>query len=86
MSEQYSVVPHPKLKRDYPGRVVRTTRELKNGWVIIPAGAVAGITYQSPKGSTLTGNPCNCCGVRPIISHVGMDDIEFIEPVAGGER
>lgn len=86
MRAQYTVVPHPKLKREYEGRTVRTTRELKNGWVIIPAGSVAVITIQSPKGSELTFNPCGCCGVRPIISHVGMDDIEFIEPVAGGEE
>lgn len=85
MSEQYSVVPHPKLKREYEGRTVRTTRELKNGWGIIPSGTVAVITNQSPKGSTLTANQCSCCGARPTISRVGMDDIEFIEPVAGGE-
>ena len=82
MSEQYYVVPHPKLKRDYKGRIVRTTRELKNGWGVIPVGAVATISNQSPKGSSLTLNACGCCGLKAIISHVSADSFEFIEPIA----
>lgn len=39
MSKRYAVVPHPKLKREYKGRLVRTTRVLKNGWGLIPLGA-----------------------------------------------
>lgn len=75
----YTVVPHPKLKRDYEGRIVRTTRETKNGWGIIPAGVVATITNQSPKGSTITLEPCFCCGLRATISGLAVGDIEFIE-------
>ena len=82
MSEQYYVVPHPKLKRDYKGRIVRTTRELKNGWGVIPVGAVATISNQSPKGLSLTLNACGCCGLKAIISHVSANSFEFIEPIA----
>lgn len=32
------VVPHPKLKRDYRGRTVRTAREPTKGYVSIPDG------------------------------------------------
>lgn len=87
MSEQYSVVPRPKLKRDYVGRIVRTTLELKNGWGVIPAGAVATINNQSPKGSGLILKACECCGMKAIIGHVGADSFEFIEPITqqGGE-
>ncbi|EBQ4765837.1 hypothetical protein QFR45_004835, partial [Salmonella enterica] len=81
MSKRYAVVPHPKLKREYKGRLVRTTRVLKNGWGLIPLGAVATVTHQSPKGSELTFEPCDCCGLKAIISHVSMDSIEFIEPI-----
>jgi hypothetical protein len=81
MSKQYAVVPHPKLKREYKGRLVRTTRELKNGWGMIPLGAVATVSHQSPKGSELVFEPCDCCGLKAVISHVGMDSIEFIEPI-----
>ena len=86
MSKQYSVVPHPKLKRDYTGRTVRTTRELKNGWGIIPVGSVATIKAQSPKGSSLSFKACACCGLLAIVSQVAADAIEFIELVAGGEE
>ncbi|SQC37005.1 Uncharacterised protein [Klebsiella pneumoniae] len=85
MSKRYAVVPHPKLKREYKGRLVRTTRVLKNGWGVIPLGAVATVTHQSPKGSELTFEPCDCCGLKAIISHVSMDSIEFIEPITEEE-
>lgn len=75
------VVPHPKLKRDYPGRTVRLTRELANGYVVLPKGTVAVVTSQSPKGSTLTCEACKCCGMKAIISAISAEDIEFIEPV-----
>lgn len=80
MSTQYSVVPHPRLKREYEGRTIRTTRELRNGWGVIPAGVVATISKQSPKGSSLVFEPCNCCGLRAVISGVHKDDIEFVVP------
>jgi len=75
------VVPHPKLKRDYQGRRVRTKEVMHNGWVQIPAGALAIIDQQSPKGSVLLFDACACCGMRARISAVGKDDIEFVEPV-----
>ncbi|MGR8903190.1 hypothetical protein ACP3UN_08885, partial [Klebsiella pneumoniae] len=60
-------------------------RVLKNGWGVIPLGAVATVTHQSPKGSELTFEPCDCCGLKAIISHVSMDSIEFIEPITEEE-
>jgi hypothetical protein len=77
----YRVVPHPKLKRDYTLKKVRTLRELTNGWGTIPVGSIATITLQSPKGSTLKVEPCECCNLKAIISAIAPDDIEFIEPV-----
>lgn len=76
------VVPHPKLKRDYRGRTVRTTRELTNGYVSIPKGAIATVTGQSPRGSTLVFEACSCCTMKPIISRIAAADIEFVEPLA----
>lgn len=76
------VVPHPKLKRDYRGRTVRTTRELTNGYVSIPKGAIATVTGQTPRGSTLVFRPCSCCTMKPIISCIAASDIEFVEPLA----
>ena len=84
MRKTYEVVPHPKLKREYEGRRVRTTRELRNGWNVTPKGALATIDYQSPKGSTLLFDPCECCGVRAIISAVDKESIEFIKEQDNG--
>ncbi len=78
--DNYHIVPHPKLKRDYKGRTVRTTRELKNGWGIIPVGAIGLIDIQSPKGSSIVFETCSCCNMKPIVSGVHMDSIEFVEP------
>lgn len=73
------VVKHPKLKRDYKGKRVRTLRELENGWGVIPAGSIATINHQGPKGSSLQVDACSCCGLKPTISAIQACDIEFIE-------
>jgi hypothetical protein len=76
---QMDVVKHPKLKRDYPGKRVRTLSDLKNGLGIIPAGSLALIKSQSPKGSSLEIDTCGHCGFKPIISAIQPADIEFVE-------
>jgi hypothetical protein len=76
------VVPHPKLKRYYRGRTVRTTRELTNGYVSIPKGSIAAVTGQTPPGSTLVFQAWSCCSMKPIISRIAASDIEFVEPPA----
>ncbi|WP_439125957.1 MAG: hypothetical protein ACNJA3_29045 (plasmid) [Pseudomonas rhizophila] len=76
---ELKVVPPPKLKRDYTGKRVRTLREFRNGWGIIPSGSLAVIDHQSPKGSSLVIDTCSCCGLKPIISSIKASDIEFVE-------
>lgn len=75
----FNVVPHPRLKRDYTGKRVRTLRELRNGWGIVPVGSYAVIDHQSPKGSSLVIDACSCCALKPVISGIQASDIEFIE-------
>ncbi len=82
MPMEYQVVVHPRLKRDYKGRSVRTRVEMKNGWGIVPAGAIAVINTQGPKGSSLLFEPCTCCGLRAIVTAVQPTDIEFVVPGA----
>lgn len=77
--KSYRVVEHPKLKRDYNNRTIRTKRELMNGWGVVSEGAVGFIKYQSPKGSSIVFEACECCGMQARISHVSMHDIEFVE-------
>ena len=75
------VVPHPKLKREYVGRRVRTLRPFSNGWGVIPSGALATIRAQNNKGSELVSDACSCCGLQAKISAIGAEDIEFVEPM-----
>lgn len=74
-----SIVPSPKLKRDYVGWFVRTTREMSNGYVTIPAGKIAKVEGQNRLGSTLKFQACECCGMQAILSRVQPSDMEFIE-------
>lgn len=77
----FKVVPHPKLKRDYVNRKVRTTRELSNGYGVVPIGSIATINNQSPTGSTLFFEKCSCCSVAMKMLRVCKQDIEFIENI-----
>lgn len=81
VKELYVVVPHPKKKGDYKGRLVRTKIAMKNGWGEIPPGTIATITSQSPKGSSIEAVACDCCGMKAIMSRIGAEYIEFIEPI-----
>ncbi|MDA8273016.1 MAG: hypothetical protein M0Z72_04680 [Deltaproteobacteria bacterium] len=81
----YQVVEAPKKVADWRGKLVRFKREIRNGYVIIPAGTIA--TIGSPEIVTeFECEPCKCCGIRARISIKGnreikLTDIEFVEPV-----
>ncbi len=77
--DKIKVVPHPKLKRDYKDKRIRTKRKLSNHYFEIEAGALGTITNQSNKGSYITFDACECCKASPHISGVDMHSIEFIE-------
>ncbi|HIH2744912.1 TPA: hypothetical protein ACYLN4_000578 [Burkholderia lata] len=83
MADQFKVVPHPRLKRDYTGRTVRLLHDVSNGWGVIASGAIATIEVQNNKGSTLLCVPCSCCGLKARISAIQPSDIEFLERIAG---
>jgi hypothetical protein len=64
----------PKLKRDWIGRKVRTTVELRNGWGVIPRDTV--MTVQGNRsGLELIAEPCEHCGVRLSITRVSEYDV-----------
>ena len=77
----YNVVPHPKLKRDYKGRMVRLTQNVANSLGKLPAGAVGFIELQSHKGSRFLSEPCSHCGFQMRVSELSVHHIEFIEPI-----
>ena len=86
----YQVVEAPKKVADWRGKLVRFKREMRNGYIIIPAGTIA--TIESPEIVThFKCEPCKCCGIQARISIKGnseqkLTDIEFVEPIsaAGG--
>ena len=86
----YQVVESPKKVADWRGKLVRFKREMRNGYIIIPAGTMA--TIESPGIVThFECELCKCCGIRARISIKGnreqkLTDIEFIEPVSAGEE
>ena len=67
----------PKLKRDWAGRRVRALRELRNGLMVIPAGAILTVDRWHC-GLSLTGEPRACCGIRPLMSRVMPLDVELL--------
>lgn len=78
----WQVVPHPKLKRDYVGKTVRTKRPMRNSMVTIPAGTIAAVKYRPRTGADLESKPCSCCGLSANISRVEDSDFVFVEPVS----
>lgn len=79
---EWIVVKHPKLKRDYIGRQVRTKRDMRNSMVTIPKGSIAVVKWRPRTGAELTCEPCGCCGLMANISGIQDHDIEFIESAA----
>jgi len=62
---------------DMQARRWRTTRDLSNGYVMIPAGTVVEITYKRA-GLNLRSEPCGSCGVAVHVSRCSPGDVEEI--------
>jgi len=67
-----------KLKRDYVGLKVRTTKALRNGSIEIPAGTVLEIESWY-RGAAIWTPPCECCGVRMYMTKVPQSALEPLE-------
>lgn len=67
----------PKLKRDWRGRLVRTLKEMRNGWGVIPAGTVLTVD-ENRAGLRLSGESCATCGMQPTINRVREHDITLL--------
>lgn len=59
------------------GMAVRTTKPLQNGYIKIPAGAIAYIDVHEPRGGKIciAFSPCGCCGIASRISGLDWADI-----------
>jgi len=67
-----------KREKEWVGVTVRTRRDLRNGFVAIPAGTLCKI-YRKQGGFALETEPCKCCGVRVLIGKVPFDDVAVVE-------
>lgn len=65
------------------GKMAKTTRELKNGWGIIPAGTLVEIKSSNPYGMNVETEPCAHCGAKLSISHLGHGDLTLVEEGEG---
>ena len=74
----------PRLKRDWIGRKVRTLRELRNYWGMIPAGTVCAVD-DNHSGLRLATEPCDHCGVKIYISRVPESDVELLPLEVDGD-
>lgn len=71
----------PKRLMDLGVARCRTKRELKNGYMTLPAGSL-GFVQSHGNGWHLlifTGDPCSCCGVKPHISRLSKADVELLD-------
>lgn len=71
------VVPIPRLKKHWTDRRVRTLRELRNMFGIVPAGTVMTVVYNHA-GLQLRGDRCGCCGVQVSINKVPESHVQLL--------
>lgn len=79
LAAEWIVVPHPKLKRDYPGRDVRTTRQLDTSIASVPAGTVAKVEARPNIGTVIKTLACDSCGVSVRVARLQDKDLQFVE-------
>ncbi len=57
------------------GDVVRSTREMRNGYAVLPAGTLFTVTRRF-SGYNLDSHPCTKCGIQIRINRVFDDSLE----------
>jgi hypothetical protein len=76
------VLPWPKRLCDVPADApARLLRQVENSYYVIPAGAI-GTASRGKDWSRFNfrTDPCECCGLRAVISRIDQSDLELIEP------
>lgn len=87
-NKQYTPAPPPAKVSEWDGRLVRTKRDMRNGYVGIPAGTILTIDGPATSKKHLTGESCPHCGIAPKITLKGdrqsfLSDVEFVDEVPG---
>jgi hypothetical protein len=69
-------------ERFFKGRKVKTNKEIRNGYVVIPAGRCGTITGKS-RGFWIQFDRCPACGIAALFSRVRPEQVELID---GGDK
>ncbi|MGY3581392.1 hypothetical protein ACVIGB_000538 [Bradyrhizobium sp. USDA 4341] len=72
----------PKRLRDLHGMEVVTRYEMKNAYMVIPAGTR--VTVHSGTAwhkLNIVGTKCECCGVSPSMSRVHVNELAPARPI-----
>ena len=83
---EWRVVARPRLKREYPGRTVRTLHRLDTSIASVPAGTIARIEARPNIGTVIKTAPCACCGVAVRVARLHDDDFEFVEQLTKSQQ
>lgn len=85
-NKRYTAIQPPTKVSDWNGSLVRTKRDMQNGFVRIPAGTILAIDGPATSKKHLKGESCPHCGIAPKITIKGdrgsfLADVEFVKEV-----
>lgn len=66
-----------RLKRDWIGLIVRSTREFANGYAVFPEGTLFEV-IENRAGLTLKSLPCEHCGLSMLIRKIPEHRVKII--------
>lgn len=70
----------PKRVRDFKGLRAKTRRDLKSGWMQIPAGSMVTIGQSNrARAIRFERDPCETCGVRVYMTGLHWRDLELVK-------
>jgi len=69
----------------FAGKKAILYRKVRSGYVVIPEGTTVTITRKY-KGFSITGPPCEHCGLCPIMTQVEPQALILINPPADEEK
>jgi hypothetical protein len=66
----------PRRLKDLVGMEVTTRREMRNGYIVIPANSRVQV-YSATAWHKIhiVGQKCDCCGVQPVMQRVHIADL-----------
>lgn len=79
MRDEWIEVAPPKKKSDWLGCKVKLTQHISNPFCVLQKGTIMTVIGHTPVGTSLEGDACDCCGVKPKITHVKQMYFTFVD-------